>query len=76
MARQSVKILINLINILPFESDVIKLALDSPFADFEDSIQYNIAGRFNCDAIITRNIKDYKKAKLPVLTAEQFLRQL
>jgi len=75
-ARQSVKLLINLINILPFESDVIKLALDTPFADFEDSIQYNIAERFKCDVIITRNVKDYKKSSIPVLTAEQFLRQL
>jgi predicted nucleic acid-binding protein len=75
-ARQNIRRLINLIGILPFESDIINLALDSTFADFEDSIQYNIAERFNCDAIITRNIKDYKKSTIPVLTAEQFLRTL
>lgn len=75
-AKQNVRILIKLINVLPFESDIINLAIDSSFADFEDSIQYNIANRFNCDAIITRNIKDYKRSNLSVLTAEQFLRQL
>jgi predicted nucleic acid-binding protein len=67
---------VNLIDILPFEGDVIKLALVSGFVDLEDSIQYHIAQKYNCDAIITRNIKDYKKSKLPVLTAEQFLRTL
>jgi predicted nucleic acid-binding protein len=75
-ARQNIKMLINLINILPFEGDIINLALASTFADFEDSIQYHIALKYNCDVIITRNIKDYKRSTIPVLTAEQLLRTL
>ena len=75
-ARKGIKTLVDLINILPFESDIVNLALATPFADFEDSIQYNIAERYDCDAIITRNIKDYKNSTIPVLTAEQFLRTL
>ena len=75
-ARRGIKTLVDVVNILPFESDIIDLAVATPFADFEDSIQYNIAERFKCDVIITRNIKDYKKSTIPVLTAEQFLRQL
>ena len=75
-ARQNIKMLLNLINVLPFEGDIIKLALDSSFTDFEDSIQFHIALKYNCDAIITRNIKDYKRSTIPVLTAEQFLRTL
>ncbi len=75
-ARQNIKMLLNLINVLPFEGDIIKLALDSSFTDFEDSLQFHIALKYNCDAIITRNIKDYKKSTIPVLTAEQFLRTL
>ena len=76
IARRGIKTLVEVINILPFESDIISLALTTPFADFEDAIQYNIAERFKCDVIITRNTKDYKKSTIPVLTAEQFLRQL
>jgi len=75
-ARQNIKRLVNLVNILPFEADIINLAMASSFADFEDSIQYHIAQKYNCDVIITRNIKDYKKSTIPVLTAEQFLRIL
>jgi hypothetical protein len=75
-ARNGIKTLVSAINILPFESEMINLALETPFADFEDSIQFNIAKRYNCDVIITRNIKDYKKSTIPVLTAEQFLRTL
>ncbi|HAL81300.1 MAG TPA: VapC toxin family PIN domain ribonuclease [Mucilaginibacter sp.] len=75
-ARQNIKKLVNLINILPFEGDIINLALNSAFTDFEDSIQFFIADKYNCDIIITRNIKDYKKSTIPVLTAEQFLQLL
>jgi predicted nucleic acid-binding protein len=75
-AKKGIQTLVNALNILPFESDMIQLALNSNFGDFEDSIQYNIAERYNCDAIITRNIKDYKHSTIPVLTAEQFLRTL
>ena len=75
-ARENTKRVVTLINILPFEADIITLALASNFADFEDSIQYHIAHRYNCDVIITRNTKDYKRSTIPVLTAEQFLRTL
>ena len=75
-ARQNITRLVNMVNILPFEGDIIKLALASNFVDFEDSIQYHIAQKYDCDAIITRNTKDYKKSTIPVLTAEQFLRTL
>ena len=75
-ARESLRTLHDLINVLSFDSDAIKYAIASPFSDFEDAIQHHIAIKNNCDAIITRNIKDYKQATIPVLTAEQFLRTL
>lgn len=75
-AKKGIKAIVDLINILPFENDIVSLALSSEFPDFEDSIQYHIAKRFNCDLIVTRNIKDYKKSSISVLTAEQFLRTL
>jgi len=76
ISRQKIKTLVKLVNILPFESDIVNLALYSSFTDFEDSIQYFIADRYQCDVIITRNIKDYKTSTIPVLTAEQFLKTL
>jgi len=75
-SRTKIKELIKTVKVLSFEAEVIDVALDSAFSDFEDSIQNIIAVRNNCDAIITRNIKDYKQATIPVLTAEQFLRTL
>jgi predicted nucleic acid-binding protein len=75
-ARDIVNKLIKEMNILTFNRENIEQALLSPFSDFEDGIQCDIAKREKCDVIITRNTKDYKESALPVLTAEQFLQTL
>lgn len=62
------------IHILPVDEFVTKAALKSPFADFEDALQHEaalISGKI--EVILTRNIRDYKKASLPVMTPEGFL---
>ncbi|MEO6150225.1 MAG: PIN domain-containing protein [Mucilaginibacter sp.] len=73
-AREGIRKLIGRVNVLSFEMDDISMALESRFDDLEDAIQYYIAKKNKCDAILSRNIKHYKLAELPVLTAEQFLR--
>lgn len=51
------------------------LALKNDFSDFEDSIQYSSAITVNnLDAIITRNIKDYKNSTIAVMTPLNFLK--
>lgn len=50
-------------------------ALKNNFKDFEDSIQYSSALTIDgLDAIITRNIKDYKNSKIAVMTPITFLK--
>ncbi len=66
----------SILNIITVDEDIIDKALKSGIADFEDAVQYYAAISANVDFIITRNIKDYKQAVIPVLTAEQFLRTL
>jgi hypothetical protein len=51
------------------------LAMASDFSDFEDAIQYYTALENEVDAIITRNLNDFKTSKLPVFTAKEFLRK-
>ncbi len=75
-ARKKIRNLTRIIKILPFESSAVELAIDSRFLDLEDAFQYFIAKKNDCDIILTRNIKDYKQATIPVLTADQFLRTL
>jgi predicted nucleic acid-binding protein len=76
VAKEQLKALVKIIGMLSFEPDEINKALISEHVDFEDTIQYFIAQRNQCDLIISRNIKHYKKFDIPVLTAEQFLQTL
>ena len=61
------------ISVLPVDERVIDRALNSGFSDFEDAIQYQCAMENNLDFIITRNKADYKKSRLSVLDAEEFV---
>jgi len=63
-----------LVDLLPLTVKIIDLALnDSGFADFEDGLQYYSALESNIKIIITRDLKDFKSAKIPVMTAEEYL---
>jgi predicted nucleic acid-binding protein len=62
-----------LVNILVLDDKIIELSLASDFADFEDAIQYYTALENNINLIITRNNKDFKHSKLPILSAKEFL---
>ena len=63
-----------ILRILPLDDKVIGLALnDETFLDFEDGLQYFTAIENEQELIITRNLKDYKGSKLPVMTAKQFI---
>jgi len=64
-----------LVGILKVDDDIIKASLVSDFKYFEDAIQYYTALEFKrIDVIITRNIKDYKKSSLPVMTPETYMK--
>ena len=52
---------------------IIEKGLNSDFSDFEDSLQYFSALRTDCDIIITRNGKDFKKSQIPTMTPDEFL---
>ena len=62
-----------LVNVLAVDSKTIDLAIASNFTDFEDAIKYFCAVENNLTTIITRNIKDFKKASIKVLTPETFI---
>jgi len=69
------KELSELLHILSVDDTIIKNALQSGFKDFEDAIQYQTAlSNPDIELIVTRNIKDYKQAELPVMTPGTFLK--
>ena len=64
-----------LVQVLTVDDKIIELALGSNFKDYEDAIQYYCAINNNYKTLLTRNLKDYKAAKIPVMTAESFLKK-
>ncbi len=66
-----------ILKVLPLDDKIIGLALnDDTFLDFEDGLQYFTAIEEEQELIITRNLKDFKKSKLPTMTAKQFIETL
>ena len=72
-SRQLIGKFKTLVNVLPVDSKTIDLAIASDFNDFEDAIQHSCAIENNLTTIITKNLKDYKKASIAVLTTETFI---
>ena len=75
-ALKSLRKLKTFVNILPIDDKVIEQSLNSDFNDFEDAIQYFTAVNNGLTLLLTRNKRDYKKSKISVLTAEEFLKTL
>lgn len=72
-SRQIIATFKTLVNVLAVDNKTIDLAIASNFTDFEDAIQHACAIENNLNTLITRNLKDFKKAKMNVISPETFL---
>lgn len=72
--RTAMTSLLEMLTIVPVDSDIIKKGLRSEFKDFEDSLQafcaYSIDNIFG---IVTRNIRDYKTSAVKVYSPDSIL---
>jgi predicted nucleic acid-binding protein len=73
-SRQILQRLKVLTGVLAVNDKIIELALSSDFSDFEDAVQYYTATENSIELLLTRNLKDYKKSQIPVMTAEDFIK--
>jgi len=62
-----------MVHVLAVDNAIIDLAIVSDFSDFEDAIQYFCAIQNGLHVIITRNLRDYKKSAIKVITPETYL---
>ena len=65
-----------LVSVLSVHDKIIELALASEFNDFEDAIQYYTAIENDMATLLTRNVKDFRKADISVMTAEQYVKSM
>lgn len=69
--------LMRVMDVLQMDKDVVIQALHSGFTDFEDALQNFSAQKSGFISIIlTRNVKDFSKSEMGVLTPESFLKIL
>ncbi len=71
------KQLLTLTPVLQMDKDVVEKALDSEFKDLEDALQnFCAVNNGKIEAIITRNVKDYRKSELGIFTPESFVKMI
>ena len=75
-ARRAVEELLATLNICPLDQSVLEDAQRLAFTDYEDAVQHACATAAGLDAIVTRNLDDYKNAALPVFAPTDFLTHL
>ena len=71
--RKILRNLVILLEVLSLDNKILDLALNSDFNDFEDAIQYFTAIENDQDLIVTRNMSGFRKSKIPVMTAREFM---
>ena len=72
-ARVAITNLLQIIKVAPSDQGTIEQALNLDYPDFEDAVQMMVAVQCKLDCLITRNVKDYQPALLPVMTPVEFL---
>lgn len=73
----SISRLMTLVDVLITDKEVVMQALHSGFRDFEDALQNFSAEHSGAvDVVLTRNVRDYRKSSLGVMTPEAYLKGL
>ena len=71
--KKKVNIMKSFVEVCPVDSEDIFLSCDSDWSDYEDNVQYEVAKRYACDVIVTRNPRDFIKSDIPVLTPDEVI---
>lgn len=65
-----------LCTITTVDEETVQKALDSEYKDLEDAMQYYSAITAEADIIVTRNVKDFAKHDIPVITPTEYLQEI
>jgi predicted nucleic acid-binding protein len=72
-ARQMVLKLLASVGICRVDRRILQTALSLPLTDYEDAVQLACAESGRIEAIITRNLRDYRDSTLPVYSPPDFI---
>ncbi|HBG07043.1 MAG: twitching motility protein PilT [Geobacteraceae bacterium GWC2_58_44] len=65
-AKEEAGKLLSLFEVAPVNRAILESALKAGFADFEDAVIHEAACHVGAEAIVTRNLKDFKKSRVNV----------
>lgn len=71
-AHEVLRTLKQLVTVVAVDDAIVEQALEGGFTDFEDALQYFAALSVGCTALITRNVRHYRKAAIRVVTADVY----
>ena len=71
MASDTTEALLSVFDVAGVDAAVLNAALALGWTDFEDAVTAAAARRAKCDAIVTRNARDFPKAPVRVLTPSE-----
>lgn len=75
-SRRLIRRLLSIAEVAAIDRPVLESALDSRFSDFEDAVVASSATQIAADVIVTRNVRDYKHATLPIYRPDELLMAL
>jgi predicted nucleic acid-binding protein len=73
---KAVRRIVTLFEICVTDKAVLQRAFLSNFTDYEDAVQHESAVAENLDAIVTRNLKDFKNSTIKIYSPDEFLQVL
>lgn len=68
--------LLGLFEVAPVNRSVLEAALAADFDDFEDAVLYESARHADGEGIVTRNVADFRKAKMPIYSPRELVAAL
>ena len=71
-AADIISALLDMFNIIPIDEKILREALFSPVKDYEDAVIEVSSVKNSIDYIISRNLGDFKSARIQVFTPEQY----
>ncbi|GHT81234.1 twitching motility protein PilT [Betaproteobacteria bacterium] len=74
-AVNTIKDLVEVLEITDTKASDIEEALKLDFPDFEDAVQCAVAIRLKVDYIFTRNVKDFQRSPVAVISPAAYLEQ-
>ncbi len=72
-ADKAMRTILDTFETVSLDSMILNRAVDAGFKDFEDAIQYFSSLHAEADYFITRNVGDFPKEDIPIMTPAAFL---